>query len=36
MDYPALADVVVQFIDERAILLLFTEGGCTQLLSVNI
>jgi hypothetical protein len=36
MDYPALADVVVQFVDERAIYLLCTEGGCMQLLSVNI
>jgi len=36
MDYPALADVVVQSIDEGAIAVLFTEGGCMQLLSVNI
>jgi len=36
MDYPALADVVVQCIDERAIPLLFTEGGCMQLLYVKI
>jgi hypothetical protein len=36
MDYSALADVVVQCIGERAIPLLFTEGGCMQLLSVNI
>ncbi len=36
MDYPALADVVGQCIYERAIPLLFTEGGSMQLLSVNI
>jgi len=36
MDYQALADVVVQCIDERDIPLLFTEGGSMQLLSVNI